>query len=124
MAKYAQIAKKLQKAINDRCADKLLINTTQWYSKDKQRPVSCYVIKQQCTVETNGGKSKRTSVELFRTYSHVQLVLWLRDYWYSLNGWEIPTDNEQWEEIKRRYATTGEPSGEQDPEDTGRYQVP
>lgn len=124
MARYAQIAKKLQKAINDKGAEKVLINTTQWYSKDKQRPISCYVIKLQTLDKTKTGKQRKTSVEQFRTYSHVQLVLWLRDYWYRLNGWAIPHDNETWEEIKRNYATTGEPSGETDPEDTGRYQVP
>ena len=98
MASYARLAKRLQSAINQRAGAKLLINTQQWYSKDKGRTVTSYVIRQE--IEDN--KSRRT-MELFRTYSQVQMVLWLRDYWYEMNGWEIPTDNETWEGVKAQY---------------------
>lgn len=98
MASYAQLAKKLQSAINQRTEARLLINTQQWYSEDKGRTVTSYVIRQ----ETGGSKSHST-VEMFHTYSQVQLMLWLRDYWYELNGWEVPTDNTTWEEVKEQY---------------------
>lgn len=101
MAKFAQTAKKLQNAINQRSGAKLLINTQQWYSEDKGRAVTSYVIKQSVT--ESGDKPYRHNVELFRTYSQVQMVLWLRDYWYELNGWQVPTDNNTWEEVKREY---------------------
>lgn len=97
MAKYAQLAKKLQSAINQRAEDKLLINTQQWYSEDKGRPITVYTIKQ--SIITNG---KKNLVELFKTYSQIQMLLWLRDYWYEINGWEIPHNNEIWEEMKQR----------------------
>lgn len=106
MAKFAQTAKKLQNAINQRSGAKLLINTQQWYSEDKGRAVTSYVIKQSVTEP--GDKPYRHSVELFRTYSQVQMVLWLRDYWYELNGWEVPTDNNTWEEAKRKYGGSKE----------------
>lgn len=100
MASFAQLAKKLQQAINNSSAGaKLLINTSQWYSDDKKRPVTCYIVKQNMKDE----KGKNHGIELFKTYSHVQLVLWLRDYWYELNGWEVPHDNEVWEEVKDKY---------------------
>lgn len=98
MAKFARLAKKLQSAINQRTGAKLLINTQQWYSEDKGRPVTSYVVKQSVVHE-----QRRITTELFRTYSQVQLVLWLRDYWYELNGWEVPADNETWEEVKKQY---------------------
>lgn len=98
MASYARLAKRLQSAINQRAGAKLLINTSQWYSKDKGRAVTSYVIRQ----EIPENKSRGT-VEMFRTYSQVQMVLWLRDYWYEMNGWEIPKDNEEWEEVKAQY---------------------
>lgn len=101
MASYARLARKLQTAINQQNGAKLLINTQQWYSKDKGRAVTTYVIRQSF-----GDDQFRKTLELFRTYSQVQMVLWLRDYWYELNGWEIPTDNEEWEELKRRYGET------------------
>lgn len=104
MASYANIAKKLQRAINQRAGTKLLINTNQWYSNDKQRPVTVYVIK--LTMEVPNKPGTKQSVEMFKTYSQVQMVLWLRDYWYELNGWEIPTDNKTWEEIKNNYGNT------------------
>ena len=109
MANFARLAKKLQSAINQRTGDgaKLLINTQQWYSKDKGRTVTSYVIKQSIT---DGDKLYRQNIELFRTYSQVQMVLWLRDYWYELNGWEIPHNNETWEELKREYGRTREAS--------------
>lgn len=109
MASFAHLAKRLQSAINQRTGDgaKLLINTQQWYSKDKGRTVTSYVIKQSIT---DGDKLYRHNIEMFRTYSQVQMVLWLRDYWYELNGWEVPTDNKTWEELKQGYARTREAS--------------
>lgn len=103
MASYAHLAKKLQSAINQRTGDgvKLLINTQQWYSPDKGRTVTSYIIKQSVT--DPGQKQYRHNMEMFRTYSQVQLVLWLRDYWYKLNNWEVPTDNKTWEEMKANY---------------------
>lgn len=109
MASYARLAKKLQSAINQSTGEgaKLLINTQQWYSKDKGRTVTSYVIKQSIT---DGDKAYRHNVEMFRTYSQVQMVLWLRDYWYELNGWEVPTDNKTWEALKKQYDRTREAS--------------
>ena len=100
MASYSQLAKRLQSAINQRTETKLLINTQQWFSKDKGRTVTCFIVRQSMETEDK----KRATVELFKTYSQIQLVLWLRDYWYSLNGWEVPRDNAIWEEAKTNYA--------------------
>lgn len=116
MASYAQVAKKLQSAINQRTGDgaKLVINTQQWYSPDKGRTITSYIIKQSVTVDKD--KPYRQNIELFRTYSQVQMVLWLRDYWYELNNWEIPHDNKTWEALKDKYGqrkesdTNGTPS--------------
>lgn len=101
MARFSQLAKKLQSAINQHSNVKLLINTQQWFSEDKGRTVTCYVIKQEMPT-VKGDKKRHKAIELFKTYSQVQMVLWLRDYWYTLNGWEVSTDNEEWEEVKRR----------------------
>ena len=84
---------KLQTAINTR-GGLILIDKAQFYSDEQQRPVSIYKI---CTRD-EGTRRKRV---LFKTPSQIQVVLFLRDYWYWMNGKEIPTDNEQWNEIKR-----------------------
>lgn len=98
--KYMAIARKLQTACNNSFGVRLCINTRQWYSEDKHRAVTCYYLTQ----ETENEAGKKISVELFKTYSQIQLVLFLRDYWYELNGWEIPHDNEMWEEVKAQNA--------------------
>lgn len=92
--------KKLQKAINEKYDTKLLINKTQYYSKDADRPLELIVIKKAIWDED---KQKFKNVELFSSASDIQIVLWLRDYWYELNGWQVPTDNEEWNNAKTAY---------------------
>lgn len=104
MAGYGRTVKKLQRAINQRAGAKLLINTSQWYSKDKERTVTTFIVRQ--SIDAPNKPHGVQNVELFRTYSQVQLLLFLRDYWYELNGWEVPRDNEVWEEIKNNYVST------------------
>lgn len=106
MANYAQLAKKLQTAINQRTGAKLVINTQQWYSQDRKRPITIYIVRQ---VFSDPNTNHKKSIQLFRTYSQIQMLLFLRDFWYDLNGWEIPTDNEMWEELKKRYGQEEEP---------------
>lgn len=97
---------KLQNAINQKFDAKILYNKQQWYSMEQNRPVNQYVIRKAYTdVE---GRTKY--LELFSSCSQIQIVLWLRDYWYELNGWEIPTDNEMWEKAKEKYMEKREPN--------------
>lgn len=105
-SKYFGMSKKLQRAINDKFDLKLLINANQWYSEQRKAPISVYTVK----LIMNNEKHKNTSVELFKTYSTVQLALFMRDYWYELNGWDVPKDNEMWEEIKARYGQNKTPT--------------
>lgn len=100
MANYAQLAKKLQTAINQRAGAKLVINTQQWYSEGKHRPITIYIIRQ---VFIDPDTKHKKSIQLFRTYSQIQMLLFLRDFWYELNGWEVPKDNEMWEDLKKQY---------------------
>ena len=92
--------KKLQKAINEKFDCKLLVNKTQYYSKDADRPLELIIIKKAIW---DAEKQRFKNVELFSSASDVQIVLWLRDYWYELNGWQVPTDNEEWNAAKEAY---------------------
>jgi len=92
--------KKLQKAINENFGAKILVNKTQYYSKDADRVLELLVIKKAVWDKE---KQRFKNIELFSSASDVQIVLWLRDYWYELNGWEIPTDNEEWNKAKQAY---------------------
>lgn len=118
VGKYLTTAKKLQIACRKRFGVRLLINTRQWFSEDKDRAITQYTLCQTVYHWEDGEKKNKrpkreTNTELFRTYSQVQLVLFLRDYWYELNGWEVPHDNEVWEEIKAEYGRTKEPSAKE-----------
>lgn len=92
--------KKLQKAINEKYNSRILINKNQFFSKDVDKPIELLVIKKAIW---NEDKQKFKYIEVFSSSSDIQIVLWLRDYWYELNGWEIPTDNEEWNKAKEKY---------------------
>jgi len=89
---------KLQQAINQK-GHKILYSTSQFYSIKQNRPITTYQIRQAQLDEDTG---KTHTVELFKSTSQLQILLFLRDFWYEINGWEIPTDNEMWEEIKAK----------------------
>ena len=91
---------KLQHAINSK-GYKILYNKTQFFSETQSRPVNLYTVKQ---VIPNENPEKKTHyIELFKTTSQIQIVLFLRDFWYEINGWEVPTDNQMWNEAKQAY---------------------
>lgn len=122
-SKYMRIAKKLQTACKQMFGVKLLIDQRQWYHKEKDMAITVYTVYQ---VVFDNKKDKSSKIQLFQTYSQIQLVLFLRDYWYDLNNWEIPTDNEVWEKIKEDYGKRKEPSaqepstGNSDEKESGR----
>ena len=89
---------KLQSALNQK-GMKILYSTSQFYSTQQDRPITIYTIKQATFDET---KKKSKAKELFSSTSQLQILLFLRDMWYEVNGWEVPTDNEMWEEVKAK----------------------
>lgn len=95
--------KKLQGAINNKIKEvggtPLLYNTTQFFSEQQQRPITMYVVR---TVLWDDKRNRNHYIELFKSTSQIQIVLYLRDYWFKLNDWELPTDNETWNEIREK----------------------
>ena len=90
--------KKLRSAINLK-GERLLYNTSEFFSEEQQRTVTIYTIKKQVW---NPKLQKNKNIELFHSTSQIQIVLFLRDYWYNLNGMELPTDNEKWNKIREK----------------------
>lgn len=90
---------KLQQVLNMH-GHKILYNTSQFYSEQQQRPVTMYYLKEAVYDEQ---KHRNINIELFKSTSQLQLVLFLRDMWYELNGWELPQDNEMWNAKKQDY---------------------
>ena len=96
MASNTVMIHKLQQALNMK-GQKLLYSTSQFYSEQQQRPVTMYHIKQAVYDEATG---KNKNMELFKSVSQIQVVLFLRDMWYEVNGWELPNDNPIWNSKK------------------------
>lgn len=99
-ANFKSMINKLQKACNDKFDARLLFNRTQVYSERTGKTITFLSIRQAVIDPVTG---KRKNIELFNTTSELQVVKFLRDYWYGLNGWEIPKDDEEWERQKRKY---------------------
>jgi hypothetical protein len=87
---------KLRQAINAK-GHKLLFNSTEFYSEAQQRPIAIYHIKDSIYNPQSG---KYESKELFSSPSHLQIVFFLRDYLFALEGKKLPIDNEYWNEIR------------------------
>lgn len=85
--------KKLQAAINTKFGDQLLYDRRQFYSTKENRPINMYTIRKQVYSKSKG---RPDSITLFKSSSQIQTILYLRDYWYERNGWEIPIDNPEW----------------------------
>ena len=92
--------KTLQKALEFE-GELILVSTSQFYSVDKHKFVTRYHVKKQIPSDEN--KNRSTQIELFSSCSQIQITLFLRDYYYEVNGWEVPTDNEVWNEAKAEY---------------------
>lgn len=80
---------KLQVALNSR-GMRILCNRSQFFSDQQNRPVTMYKVSQS---RHNPQTGKNTHVELFNSASEIQIVLFLRNLWYAVNGKAIPETN-------------------------------
>lgn len=90
---------KLLQAINHQYDEKLLYNTSQFYSIDQQRAITVYSIRKAIVTEDRHTES----VEIFKSAYRLHIILFLRDYLYELEGKELPTDDKKWLEYKKKY---------------------
>jgi len=99
--KYGPTIKKLQNAINGTGKMYLTVNKTQFFVPDSKK--TCEIIFVKEAIQGKDGKVKY--IERFSSGSDIAISLYLRDVWYELNGWELPTDNEYWNKVKEAYAS-------------------
>ena len=90
-----QTSKKLIQALNSR-GHKLTLSVKQFMGKEGQ-PHNMYSINRAIW---NEEKRRYSHEEAYSTTSMVRLTLFLRDMWFEENGWELPTDQEQWNKIR------------------------
>lgn len=99
----AKTIARLKKAISLKFPEeRLLYSSNQTWSEDEKRPITQYLVKQA----VDGNYMGKV---IFSTYSQLQLLFYLRDYWLTLNGEPVPTNNKQWEETKRKLREKGKP---------------
>lgn len=96
MASNSTNIHRLQQAINAH-GGRILYSTSQFYSTQQDRPVTVYHLKKAVYDEEKG---RNINIEVFKSTSQIQIVLFLRDMWFEMNGWEVPHDNEMWEKVK------------------------
>lgn len=99
MASNTAMIRKLQTALNTK-GYKILYSTSQFYSDEQQRAITVHHIKEAVYDED---KQKNVNLDLFKSTSTIQVVLFLRDLWYEVNGKTVPTDNEVWNKKKQEY---------------------
>jgi len=90
-------SKKLMQALNANGC-KLTFNVKEFMGVEG-KPVKYYSV---CAAEWNENRHKYDSRELYSTTSLLRIVFYLRDMWYSLNGWDLPTDQKQWNELREK----------------------
>lgn len=95
MARMIPTAKKLIAALGTKGV-KLTLNTKQFIGKEGQTH-DVYSINR---AEWDEEKGKYMHYELYKAVSPVRIVLFLRDMWYKENGWELPTDQELWNQLR------------------------
>jgi hypothetical protein len=88
-------SKKLVQALNSK-GYKLTFSSKQYIGREGQ-PHTMYSI---CRAVYNEDKQRYSHEEIYSTSSMVRIVLFLRDMWFEENGWELPTDQEQWNKIR------------------------
>lgn len=93
MRSNAAMIKNLQKALGTKGVKVLYDARQPFYSKEQKRAVNKYHVKMVT--------DKEKTIEVFSTYSQIQVVLFLRDLWDKTNGRPLDTKNEKWNEIRK-----------------------
>ena len=89
-ASNVEMIRKLQIALNSKNM-KILCNRSQFYSDQQKRPVTVYKVAQSVWNSSTGRYDHET---LFSSASQIQVVLFMRNLWYAVNGNEIPPTND------------------------------
>ena len=98
---FAKTIQKLQNAINSKLPpeSKICINKHQLYSEAYSTLITITIIEQYAINAKTGHLRK---VTLFKSPSNIQICMYLRDMWYEINDWDLPMDNEQWNEARKQ----------------------
>ena len=97
MARMLPTATKLIAALGTK-GIKLTLNTKQFVGREGLTH-SIYSVNKAVWDEN---KQKYLHYELYKSISPIRIVFFLRDMWYEENGWELPTDQALWNELRAK----------------------
>lgn len=83
MAKLNGIARKLQKAILQKCLV-IRMGTSQFYSVEQKRLITVYILSTRIMERRKNGEWKDTDLEILRTASLLEIVNCLNDIWKAV----------------------------------------
>lgn len=89
-------SKKLITALNSK-GDNLTMSSKEFIGTEG-RPHKMYIISR---ATWDDEREKFINTEIYSTTSLVRITLYLRDLWFIANGWELPTDQEKWNSIRK-----------------------
>lgn len=98
------ISKKLLKGISVKYDKQLTLSTKQFMGVEKQ-PHSIYILSEAVL---NPDTGRYYNKEFYSTTSMIRITLYLRDIFYTLEGRELPTDQEKWNAIREELIANGE----------------
>ena len=78
MASMVALMGKLQKALMY-SGDIVKINTKQYYSKDKERMINCYIVTKAFPTKCKDGTIKNKDKQIFMAYSALDVVKFLSE---------------------------------------------
>ena len=102
-----QISKKLMTALNVVKGHSLMFSYKQFPARDGTIK-TLFIINHGVWDEK---KAKMVTEEVFSSTSMVRIVLFLRDLWFLANGWELPTDQPQWNAVRADLMEKGQLHG-------------
>ena len=102
MASLLGTSKKLVKALNSR-GYTVTYGSKEFMAKDG----TIHNMNMLYIVTYNEEKNRYDSTPIYSTPSLVRLVMYLRDFWYIINGQELPTDQELWNKLRQKLIDEG-----------------
>ena len=99
MRGYINTALRLANGMGYKYGTHIVINTKKFYVPEFDTPITMYSVRD--TFKSRDGTYE--DVELFKTTSMIQVVLFMRDLFYGLSGQEIPvSDDEKWNKARAK----------------------
>lgn len=102
MASLLQTSKKLMKALNSR-GFIVTYGRREFMGRDN----TIHNMNMLYLLSYNEEKHKYESTPIYSTPSQVRLVMYLRDFWYIIEGKELPTDQELWNKLRQKLIDEG-----------------